>query len=272
MKSALTVIFIVISQIAFSQIDLKRELLNSDQIKTNWISLSETDSIFQSNEFLYLTRFQYGPNRYRGYAIWQNRENNFNLIWFQLDSSDYPPHTFSYVDFNGDKKADLLELAGGDEEFFTNVYVNNSKETYAPDNFILMYTNHHVYSTILDIDNDGKPEILDSESLPQYDSPFFYITQDQKKELSDKYDSMTKNNGYKNFTYGVPGSYKFHNLFLQDSIIIHQFVMDRFIDNTKIFKDHLSWRIKFLNQLKYDPRNDSKYIDNLIKYLKIKLK
>jgi hypothetical protein len=271
-KSITFTLLLIVSQLSFSQIDLKKELLNSKIIKTDWISLEKTDTISELNETLYLTHFQYGQYRDWGYAIWQDIKNTFNLLWLQLDSSDYPPHTFSCVDFNSDNKMDLLLLAGEDEEFYTRVFINYSKEYYSHDNFVLKYYNDYVYSSILDIDQDGKPEILDSGINPIYrDSSIFYLTSEQEKELSNIYDSMTQSNNFNNFTYGVPGSYKIYNMFLEDEIVIYQFINNNFIDNTRLFKDHIIWRIKFLTDLKKDPRNDSKHIDALIEYFKIKL-
>lgn len=271
-KSIILTLLLSLSILSFSQIDLKNELLNSKFIKTDWISLEKTDTISESNKTLFLTHFQYGQNRFWGYAIWKEVKNKFNLLWFQLDSSSYPPHTFSYIDFNGDDKIDLLLLAGEDDEYFTSVFINNTKKRYSPDNYLLKYNNEHNYSTVLDIDKDGRPEILDSEfSLDQLESPIFYLTPEQKQELSDIYDSMTQNKSYHNFTYGVPGSYKIYNMFLEDQIVIKQYIINNFIDNTSLFKDHINWRIKFLTDLKKDPRNDKKQIDNLIEYLISKL-
>lgn len=270
-KSVIKMILMVLPQLSYSQADIKDELLKSSYIKANWISLIDTDTISQSGDSLYLTRFLYGTYKFRGYAIWENKENAINLLWSQLDSSDFPPHTFSYVDFNDDKKMDLRLLAGEDEEFFTRVYINQTKKTYSLNNFVLKYSNDNVYSTILDIDNDGTIEILDSKNNSDLnESPNIFLTPNQEKELSKVYYSMSRENAIYNFSYGVPGSYKFYNMFLMDSIRIHQYIKGRFIDNTRTFSDHLSWRIKFLTQLKNDPRNDSKYINNLIKYLKTK--
>ncbi len=271
MRIKITILLILNSILTFSQIDLKKELMNFDVLKIKDLRIISTDTAISKNEKMFITHFN-DHNVKSGFIIWENRNQAFKPLWFQLDSSDFPPHTFTYIDFNQDGKLDFLILSGREDYFNTRAYINNSTNHFSLENFELKYENRNCYSSLVDINNDGICEILDSgiSGDEHKESKQFFYTEKQKTELENKYDSITKIH-CNNFTYNLPEYFKIINSFISNKIIIFQFINGKFLDNTKNYKHYIEWRIHFLTELKNDPRNDKKLIDDIITYLNNKI-
>ena len=267
-------ITIIIDSTAALQVDVEKELLHFDSLKVNSIKVLSTDTIASKPSPLFVTHFQYNDS-FQGFIIWENKTSLFKPIWFQLDSSSFPPHTFSYADFNNDGKMDLLILSGEEDEYLTEAYINYSTDNhYSRNNFVSKYKNNNDYSTIIDINQDGKPEILDSghKGDEHNESLEVFLTTSQEEELKEKYDTATKNKNFNNFTYGVPEKSGIYNSFITEKVKIFEFTNDHFVDNTNQYKEHIKWRIKILTELKSDSRNNIKQIDKVITYLTDKIK
>ncbi|WP_242920930.1 FG-GAP repeat domain-containing protein [Pontibacter liquoris] len=248
--------------------DLVNSLSNSSLIGSKTNKVLSTDTI---SDNLYLTQYISG-NRFLGTVIWTIENGDFNPLWQEKDSSDFPPHTFSFVDFNNDGRKDLTVLFGQEDVYGTDVYLNQSAKTYSKDNFKLAYQNWNDYLVIVDIDGDGVPELLDSgyEGTEHVEGPEFFLTDEVRERIHQKYDEIAHVKGANNFHFNMPNHFKVFNSFLLDSIKVVGFENGEFVDKTCRYQDYLDWRIAILKQMKSDGRNDSKRIEGLINYLEKK--
>ncbi|GHA78567.1 FG-GAP repeat domain-containing protein [Pontibacter akesuensis] len=247
-------------------VSLYQGLSESAIIGTTRNQIVSTDTI---SDNLYLTRY-IGDNRFLGTVIWTMVRGRFNPIWQLKDSSDFPPHTYSFVDYNSDGKKDVTILSGQEDVFSTDVYLNKSTTTYSTDNFESVHRNWNNYSVIVDLDGDGVPELLDSgnEQVEPEERPEFFLSDDVKSEIDRKYVEIAQVKGANNFHFNMPQRFRVSNSFLMDSIKVMGCEDEKFIDKTCNYQDYLDWRIGILEQLEKDSRNDTKYVNALISYHK----
>ncbi|MFD2515434.1 FG-GAP repeat domain-containing protein [Pontibacter locisalis] len=248
--------------------NLESSLSNSAVIGSSTNKILSTDTI---RDNLFLSQYV-SENRYLGTVIWTKENETFNPIWQDKDSSDFPPHTFSFVDFDRDGRKDLTLYFGQEEVYGTEVYLNQSSKDYRKENFKLAYQNWNDYSVIVDIDGDGVPELLDSgyEGTEHVEGPEFFLTDDVREQVHQKYDQIARVEGANNFTFNMPNYFKVFNSFVMDSIKVFAYDNGRFTDKTCMYTDYLDWRIGILKQMGTDNRNDSKRINELISYLEKK--
>jgi hypothetical protein len=248
--------------------DLVNSLSNSSIIGSSTNRVLSTDTI---SDNLFLTQY-ISENRFLGTVIWTIENGDFNPIWQEKDSSDFPPHTFSFVDFNNDGRKDLTVLFGQEDVYGTEVYLNQSAKTFSKDNFKRAYQNWNDYLVIVDIDGDGVPELLDSgyKGTEHVEGPEYFLTDEVRKRVHQKYDEIAQVKGANNFHFNMPNHFKVFNSFLLDSIKIIGFEKGSFADKTCRYQDYIDWRIAILKEMKSDSRNDSKRIEDLISYLEKK--
>jgi len=283
-KAFLLILFLLYFAQASSQTKLLYELSHLEKEKFNNISVIKTDTVEENNKYLFFTHFTCisgDDSSFYYTVVWKNDNRMFKLLWYGARSygfEDYP-HTFSYIDFNQDGKTDLLLLSGLETYFHTRAYLNCSADTFSENSFKLIFETYNNYSVLSDINDDGKPELINlsekkfEETDPTTYQPVHY-TDALKKRLCNKYDSITKNKKFCNFKYGYeknPESYKEINSFVTDKITISEYNNGSIIDNTGKYEEYIKWRINFLIELKNDERNSKKMLDETIIYLKSKI-
>lgn len=248
--------------------NLLQSLSNSSVVGSASNKILSTDTI---SENLFLTQYV-SENRFLGTLIWTKERGKFNPIWQLKDSSDFPPHTFSFVDYNNDGRKDLTLLFGQEDVYGTDVYLNEASKTFSKDNFKLVHQNWNDYSVIVDLDGDGLPELLDSgnEQTEQVETPKFFLSDEVRKEVERKYDKIAQVKGANNFHFSMPNHFRVFNSFLMDSIKVMGFENGHFTDKTCRYNEYLDWRISLLKQMDKDSRNDKKTINGLISYLEKK--
>lgn len=158
-------------------------------------------------------------------------------------------------DLNGDGLPDYFYLAGEEEHHLTCVYLRQKEGTKT--GLKLVHETSGPYSTILDLDGNGKPELLvarrpdnngDEEAcgidaLPkatQEEAAAFYKHRAQGFE---KY----------NFNYSMPDFYPVFNLFLQYPSRIYRFGSDRLIEVTDQMIDYWALKKKAVSQVLRSP-------------------
>lgn len=192
-------------------------------------------------------------------AIIINPNAKFNkIIWYQLDElSDFPPHTFQFIDLNQDNEKDLLVYGGMEDVFNTYVYINQIKKD-VREPFKLVLYNSSNYLSVIDPDKDQIAEII----LPLNKSYYYddgteliipkpYKTTDETLNLANKeYDRLVGNFDQYNFNYNMPEHYKLFALDITKEVQIISFKKDTITDVSGMFPDHFRFRDQILNTLK----------------------
>ena len=207
-----------------------------------------------------------GSDFYSFDLFWHLEEDNqFQPLWYIQDNSDFPPHTFAYLDFNGDAKKDLLVLGGFEDVSYSKIFLQKRLATFDQDNFQRAYINHNEYISLFDFEGDGEPSILEIVYPENYDKEkeldrqmnYFGLDYVEDFPLNDpikatmraEYARLAIVQGSKNFTYNLPEAYPIWNLRIESPIRILQFEGDEVVDVTTDFPEHLEWRLAILAQI-----------------------
>lgn len=255
-------------------------LLMSERFKYSKLKIHNIDtSSFKPYKIIELTLFDYSenarPNNYQGSGVIIIDESaKYNkYVWSYIDyNSDYPPHTFSFIDFNNDGKKDLFVYAGFEDVFMSELFLNQiSLNCNNP--FKLVYRNSNAYSTLIDINNDGIPEILNpiykveseyEEYINEYEygnntTDFINVEYDRVVGEFDKY----------NFDYNMPNYYKGISLKLLNKVSILSIENDTILDVSANYPEHFNFRIEALKSFKNLSNKMRIQIDSLIMESKI---
>lgn len=233
-----------------------------------------------------------------GLALFDKK--TLNLIWNKQFNGDTYPHSYSWFDFNKDGKSDLFFLLGFESVSETYLYISNIKtESFSNKNFILVYENKDAYSSLMDFDKDGFPEILDSgdndakqlrqscsrgvensiQEIPRYTEisetslDSFYalpsINAEIGEEIISEYQKLVGHYGKSNFDYHMDNyNYYIHmGMFLPVRVI--KVIGMKATDISRKFPEHYKWRINIINEIK--DTNDiscSDQLEFLVKILK----
>ena len=243
-----------------------------DTVKSMIGKINEIDSLSLSPYIIYKYNYyedfkkdnndrQYGF----GILITEKQSDHENVIWSYLIRGDFPPHTFSWIDFNNDKKKDLLLLIGFEDVFVSELFINNILDNQdITRNFQLIYRNTNCYTTIIDIDKDDRPEII--EGFSGNDIYFYEIPKSVRTKINKEYDRIVGKFDKYNFTYNMPSVYKQFNLYLLSEFRILKLVDDEFVDITNKQKDHLACRKDILYEIETSDQNTKEIINNLIEF------
>jgi len=165
--------------------------------------------------------------------------------------TDYPPHTEVRNDLNADGIADYFYLTGSEDYANTCVYLGEKKG--AKKTFKLVYEDKDAYDVILDLNGDGKPELLAPE-IPKSNGledicPVDAIPNDLREKTTRLYEKWAKGFESYNFTYEMPAFYPVYNLFLPYKVKIYSFQKNGLRDVTRRMKDYLELKTEVLNAL-----------------------
>lgn len=253
--------------------DLFRELIISERFRNSQVKINEVDSTSIKPLVAYriTLRNENDPNSgYEGYqgsgTIIINPELKFNqLVWSNMDLvSDFPPHTFYFIDFNGDGEKDLIQYSGFEDVFDTEIFINRTKGNNR-ELFRSVFRNDINYSSIIDLDHDGSPEIINViDQVGWSPTPGYNIPQSTIALIEKEYDRIIGQYDQFTFRYGMPKVYKQFAVNLMDDIEILKISGDSIINVSSQFPSHFDFRLKALSTIKVESDEMKSWISKLI--------
>lgn len=210
------------------------------------------------------------------YVLWNQVTSNavWALDWF----GDFQPHSISWLDFNNDGKKDLFFFAGFEDVFSTHIYLWNVKTSkFDAKNFIKAYSNWNDYSVVLDFENDGHQEILDSGysgnervdiycGQDEFERPL--IPAEVKSKMANEYRKLAGSLDEINFTYNLPEIYPVWAIGIFNPFRIYRIENSKLIDVSHTYLNHLQWRRDMLNDIrKVNKEPCSRLVDKAIKHI-----
>jgi hypothetical protein len=184
------------------------------------------------------------------YVLW--RRDGAEPAWALDWHGDLQPHAMNWVDLDGDGQEDLLLHAGYEDVASTSVYRwQVSGDGYATDALVLAYANRCAYAALVDLDGDGRPEILDAvrevdsplegdcvldnEPIPEIPEPVGAAIRSTCRSLAGRFESA-------NVDFNLPDQAPMWNLRLFDPVRIVHIEPSGVVDVTDRFPGHLAWR------------------------------
>lgn len=253
------------------------DLLISEEFHKTSVELRKIDSTSLAPYVIYEVLLRNTFSNSSGYEGYQGQgiiivdhSLAFNkMVWSYIDRySDFPPHTFSFLDFNGDGKKDLYTFAGFEDVFNTNLFINQTGSD-RKEPFKLVFSNGLSYCPLFDFNHDGIPEILSStneiEDLPLEGQRFTNLA---NTLIMKEYDKIVGSFNQYNYDYNMPSTYKEFSLELFSDVKILSINSDSIVDVSHQYPDHFKFRIQVLNEIE----TDSKEIMNWINQLKAQAK
>jgi hypothetical protein len=192
------------------------------------------------------------------HVIWHL--NSTEPVWALDWGGDYQPHSRAWIDFDGDGQKDLFFFAGFEDVFSTYVYLwRVKKNRFSARALVKIYSNDNDYSVLLDMDKDGRPEILDSGHSGdthienhcgenEWDGP--EIPSTVHAALESEYRSLSRSFDQYNFTYNMPEAYPAWGMRILDPVKILQVEKAGLVDVTERFPHHLQWRLNMLSEIR----------------------
>lgn len=179
-----------------------------------------------------------------GFVVFKKQKKSAELIWrfSKPEFGDLIFNKISLLDFNNDNFSDIIICVGDEASFYTYIFIYNQGQ------FEQAYSKYAKYPTIVDLDANGKPELLvNTYSNLEKEIPFWYQGFDKHKdELNAIYSKIVSKN--KNWSYHP--DYPWEALHICFPIQIMEMENGQFIDTTKRYPKHLKERIQFLNKIK----------------------
>lgn len=201
-------------------------------------------------------------------------------VWSSDWRGDFQSHSIAWIDFDGDGQLDLRLLAGEEEEYSTFIYLWRVKgDQFESDSMKKVYQTMNDYSVILDIDHDGRPEILDSghsvqtrpELMCAQDGSELLIPRKLRAEIAREYDRGVGK--FNDFNFGLPGSDDAWSLRLFDPFNIYSLADGQLNNVTFKYPKHIKWRLSVLRQIREaNPVARAHQLDELIAYNQRQLK
>ena len=192
-------------------------------------------------------------------------ENSYNkLVWYYFDKSDFPPHTFTFIDFNNDGNKDLYMYSGMEDVYNSKLFINQiNNNRKAP--FKLIYENNHSYCPIIDIDKDGTPEVLNTNRIYGNEDiiPLYEITKENKEKINREYDRIVGGYDKYNFDYNMPKHYKEFLFNISADVNILKVKSDSMIDISLTYPEHFCFRSKIIDSLQNVSNEISSSLENL---------
>lgn len=240
--------------------------------------------IVQSGQYVW-SRFEYettsAENKWpygSTFVLWNKA--SMLPIWSLDWRGDFQPHSIAWIDFDGDGQLDLRLLAGEEEEYSTFIYLWRVKgDQFGSDSMKKVYQTMNDYSVILDIDHDGRPEILDSghsvQTRPKLmcsqEGRELLIPRKLRAEIAREYHRGVGKFNY--FNFGLPGSDEAWSLKLFDPFNIYSLADGQLNNVTSKYPKHIKWRLSVLRQIrKANPVACAHQLDELIAYNQRQLK
>ncbi|GAB1858677.1 hypothetical protein MHTCC0001_35170 [Flavobacteriaceae bacterium MHTCC 0001] len=249
--------------INLSDISSQKEFENAE------LKIREIDTItLKPYELVYGTISDKTTQKYggSGIIILSKKKSTNKVLWHYFDPSDFPPHTFSFIDFNGDGKKDLYMYSGFEDVFNSSLFINqiekNSKQP-----FTNIYNNDYSYCSLIDINKDNLPEIINTiaQFKDEDASMFIEIDQNTREKINLEYDRIIGVFDKYNFDYNMPTAYKNISINILDEINILSVDKDnKVVDITANYKEHRKFRVDALKSLKNVSNEFKPWIDRLI--------
>ena len=207
-------------------------------------------------------------------ALWNAEDGR--VVWTYDHPGDFPPHRLVWLDVDADRRPDLFFTAGHEEVFETYLFRNRMSQGGAADDstFSLVYRSGNDYTTLLDLDGDGAPELIDSGNVGDQhveadacgDAP---RPAEVHAAAAREYARRVGAFDAANFRYGLgPGEFEAITLHLMEPVRILQIRDGATRDATRDFPEHLRWRAGLLRQ--YGASADAAcraYLDGVIRHL-----
>ncbi|HEX2081339.1 MAG TPA: VCBS repeat-containing protein [Longimicrobium sp.] len=205
-------------------------------------------------------------------ALWTAEDGR--VLWTHDHRGDFRPHELVWLDVDADRDPDLFFTSGEEDVFQTYLFANRAGGSGAADSALsLAYRSGNDYTTLLDLDGDGAPELIDSghageqhvetpacEEAPMPDA----VKQAAAQEYARRVASFDR----ANFKYGMD-AFAPLTLHLLDPVRILQVRDGQVRDATRGFAEHLRWRIGVLEQ--YRALADAgcrAHLDGVIRHLR----
>lgn len=233
-----------------------------DTLKTATGAIESIDSIalppYKIIHFSFKESAQNDPWPYgSGYLIADDSSPENKVIWFNLIYGDYGPHTFSWIDFDGDGDKDLYHLSGFEDVFASHLFLNQIN-TDTDTAFTAVYTNELAYCALVDMDKDGIPEILNQVQILDPEAPLtstewaYELETAQNRAIAAEYDRIVGTFDESNFNYNMPDHYKKFAIGISAEVNILTVMNGRMTDVSKNYPDHFCFRNDLLGHIK-DP-------------------
>ena len=230
-------------------------------------------------------------------SYFDERVSDYELLWYKKDSQCIPlwildvsdiswaMHDPIFVDLNTDDKIDLFMTCGHEEYLETFIYINNiDSMKFSEDNFVLGYNKKNEYLTIVDINEDKNPEIIDViEPRDEHNDGALEVLSCDLLEIPDTTIIMDLNaecervfSIYSNLEIladiDIPDYSHYYLLRLFSEVRIITFEGSEVKDITGSFENHMKWRINILERLKpFATVEGKKVLESLIEKFNLKI-
>ena len=221
--------------------------LNSiDSLKNKKIHINSIDSTsYPEGNIVYFDFSDDSGNSIRDYGRGLAVIVHDSITLWNLDYGDYPSHSYNWLDFDGDGDKDLYTLAGEEMYFNSRLFLNMG------DSLKEIFSNDFSYCPLIDIDNDGIPEILNTrnEGVVEVDYEEVGITSIENRKISNEYDLIVGSFDEYNYKYNMPKWYKLFSLNILSSVNILKVKNGKMIDVSKGYESHFCFRLNLLQSL-----------------------
>lgn len=173
-----------------------------------------------------------------------------DLLWVRTVYGDFGPHTIKLIDFDGDNRDDLWVLAGFEDVFSTELFLNRiDSQQFSLTNFVPGFSSQDVYATLLDFNKDGYPEIMFPKGpVTNEGMSDQYIEKANCLSFSDEVIQLAMEEYYRlvgkfesaNFDFNLK-SYPAFSLFIDSNVeILSKYPKNKFVTNE--YSNHFNWR------------------------------
>jgi hypothetical protein len=173
-------------------------------------------------------------------------------------NGESPPHTVRWLDFDGDGRRDLLVLWGDEDEEGTSIFLDRAGSHARDQAFVAAYENRGQYAGVLDLDGDGRPEIVQPDAwrggeTEEWPCADMEPPADVRAQAAQEYRRLTRGVRDANFTYGEEGGYEPTVMALWMPVRILAVRGARAVDVTREHAGHVRWRVGLLQRMRGAP-------------------
>jgi hypothetical protein len=221
---------------------LRVELLGSQPARGSRYGLTTYE--FASNEE--------GDGYGSGMVLWTGRGTPVGDVRLNGDS---PPHTVRWLDFDGDGRRDLFVLWGAEDELGTGVFLDRGADRFSDSAFVPAYVSHTEYASLLDLDGDGRPEIVEPDGwkggeAEEWPCTDMDVPAGVRRDAAREYARLARGVGDANFTYGEDRDYEPTVMALWMPVRILAVRGTRAVDVTREQAGHVRWRLGMLQRMR----------------------
>ncbi|HST60856.1 MAG TPA: VCBS repeat-containing protein [Longimicrobium sp.] len=185
-------------------------------------------------------------------AVWG--ADTGRLVWTREHRGDFPPNRLVWLDADRDGRTDLFFTAGDEDVLLTYLFTRRAGENASADSaFTLAYYNGGGFTTLLDLDGDGAPELI--QPPDNTDEEFGAPDPCQpphppavRQGASQEYARLAGPFDPANVRWFEREDFAAWTLYLHQPIRILQLRDGKVRDATDDFPQHLRWRAGLLEQ------------------------